>query len=212
MKSFLKRFLAVVAIVAMTCGAANAQFRFGIKAGANFNSLKLSDPVSSLKPDNGTGFTGGVMTEFQVPIIGICADASLMYTRMNAKVDGVDPANSSDLLSETTSGARNFFEIPVNIKYKLSLPAVSSIVAPYAFTGPSFAFKLGGNNDVFKTKTFQCAWNVGIGVELIRHLQISGSYAFGINNVMDKMVDGINTTSDIKLRNNYWTVSAAWLF
>ena len=54
------------------------------------------------------------------------------------------------------------------------------------------------------------AWNVGLGFELVKHLQIGASYGFGINNIVDKVSD-INTV-DIKAKNNYWTVSAAYLF
>ena len=86
------------------------------------------------------------------------------------------------------------------------------MIHPYIFTGPSFAFKLGGDNDVFKTKTFQCAWNVGLGVELFSHLQLSGSYGFGMNNIMKTAGIVSNTSNDIKLKNNYWTITAAYLF
>ena len=64
---------------------------------------------------------------------------------------------------------------------------------------------------MFKTKTFQTAWNIGVGVELFNHLQVAGSYGFGMNNIM-KEVAGINTTNDFKVKNNYWTITAAYLF
>lgn len=199
MKS-MKRLSLMLLILLMGIGAAQAQFRFGVKAGANFNKLDLESFGANFETDNGAGFTGGVMTEFQVPIVGLCFDASLMYTRMNGSIDGVQ-----------SSEAKNFFQIPINIKYKFDLPVVGNLVAPYIFTGPDFAFKLGGDDDVFKTKTFQCAWNVGIGVELINHLQIGGSYGFGINNICDEVI-GINVNDNIKTHNNYWTLTAAWLF
>ena len=52
-------------------------------------------------------------------------------------------------------------------------------------------------------------WNVGVGVELIKHLQVSGGYTFGINNIAKEFASNIGK---VKLRNNYWTVTAAWLF
>ena len=97
------------------------------------------------------------------------------------------------------------------MKYKLSLPAVESFIKPYIYTGPTIAFKLNKNTlDYWKTKTCQVAWNIGLGVELIRHLQVQASYGFGINDVVDRM--GLAQTSNLKLKNNYWTVTAAWLF
>lgn len=205
MKS-IKRILVFLLVAVAAVSSAQAQFRFGIKAGANFNKIHLTDAKKTFSSDNGAGFTGGVMTEFQIPIIGLCFDASLMYTRMNGDVI------MSDEGTKTKTDANNFFEIPINIKYKFGLPVVSNIITPYIFTGPDFAFRLGGQNNYFKTKDVQYAWNIGVGVELISHLQVQGSYGFGINNMMEKTNLATNIDTSIKGKNNYWTVTAAWLF
>lgn len=201
MKSY-KKVLTVLLIAVFGMGAAQAQLRFGVKAGLNLNSLHLSNLNQNFEDDNKCGYTLGVMTEFQVPIVGLCFDLSAMYTRMNSEIttnDGEDAAYN-----------KNFLEIPVNLKYKFGLPVVSSVFTPYIFTGPTFAFKLDKNSsdEKFKTKGTQVAWNIGVGFELIRHLQISGSYGFGINNIAQNWVDVDNA----KVKNNYWTVTAAWLF
>ena len=205
MKSYRKVILTlIVALCGM--GVANAQFRFGVKAGLNLNSIHFNKLEDNLKKDNQCGYTAGVMTEFTVPVIGIAADLSLMYTRMNSEVEAVEGVK--------TSYNKNFLEIPLNLKYKLGLPMIGHIITPYILTGPSFAIKLDKNSlDAIKTKTCQVAWNVGVGVELIKHLQITGAYGFGINNIMKFTgVGGLNTTNDVKVKNNYWTVTAAWLF
>lgn len=202
-----------VALLALTLmlglSAAQAQFRFGLKVGMNINKMSFTNLGSNFDSKNRCGFTGGVMTEFQIPVVGLCFDASLMYTRMNSSMEIIE-ITEQGTEKEKTSG-KNFFEVPINLKYKLTLPGVSAFLKPYIFTGPSFAFKLGGNNDVFKTKTFQCAWNLGIGLELINHLQLSGGYSFGINNIADKLV-GVQTADNIKVKNSYWTITAAYLF
>ena len=204
MKSYKKIILTlIVALCGM--GVANAQFRFGVKAGLNMNSLHLNSLENNFNKDNHCGYTLGVMTEFQVPIIGIGFDLSAMYTRMNSVLDAKAPEE------ENVSYNKNFLEIPLNLKYKIGLPIVGSIITPYVFTGPSFAIKLDKNSiDAIKTKTCQVAWNVGLGVELIKHLQISGSYGFGMNNVAK--FTGLVNTETVKVKNNYWTVTAAWLF
>ncbi len=211
MKTNFRRILVVFSLIVATVTAANAQFRFGVKAGVNINKLSLSNVQDNFKSSNGCGFTGGVMTEFQIPVIGLCFDASLMYTRMNSSVDQVVKEDGT-LLAETGAGAKNFFQIPINVKWKIGLPVVGNIISPYVFTGPDFAFKLGGSDDVFKTKTFQCAWNIGLGVELIKHLQVGASYGIGMNNVFEKVNLVGNTSNDIKTKNNYWTITAAYLF
>lgn len=200
---FIWKAMAVAMLALLGTQAAYSQFRFGIKAGVNLNQLHVSDLKSNFDQDNGCGFTGGIMTEFTVPVVGLCFDASLMYTHMSATTSFDD--NTGNSVGEAT--AKNFFNIPVNIKYRFGL---IPLVKPFIFTGPDFAFKFGGKDDVFKTKTFQCAWNVGVGFELFNHLQIAGSYGFGMNNVAKYIVP--STTNEFKLKNNYWTITAAYLF
>lgn len=212
MKKILLKTLAVCLMISAAALPANADklFRFGVKAGVNINKMHLSNVATNLDEKNRAGFTAGLMTEFKVPIIGLGFDASLMFTRLYSKtqVQTLDIARSA---GETTLN-QSFFEIPINLKYKFEFPAVASIVAPYIFTGPSFAFRVSGNDNWFKTKTFQPSWNVGAGVELFRHLQIGASYSFGISNIYKAVVTEEGVSDNIKLRNNYWTVTAAYLF
>lgn len=207
------KHLVLVALMAvLVCGSASAGFRFGVKAGANFNSLHLSkDLKDNFNTDNTAGFTGGVMTEFTAPIIGIGFDVSLLYTHLNDELK----TKSGQTVEEGSVG-KNFLEIPVNFKYKIGLPVVSKIITPMVFTGPNFAFKLDKSifNDI-KTKTFQFGWNFGVGVELFKHLQIAGSYTLGVNNVLKltgNNLPGIGNINNVKLKNNYWAVTAAYLF
>ena len=179
----LKRILLVVVLAVVASAGAQAQLvRFGVRAGLNVNSLRVKDLGGT---DNRAGFTGGVMAEINVPVIGLGFDVAAQYARLN-----VGEGSGFDML-----------QVPINLKYKFQLPAVSRIVAPYIFTGPSLNFNFSGK-DMFKT--FQSGWNVGAGVELIRHLQIGASYCFGMGNVYKE--------HDITGHNSYWTVSAAWLF
>ena len=168
--------------VAILCaGAANAQFKFGIKAGLLVNKISLNNDL--FKSDNSCGWTAGPMVEFTVPIIGLTFDAGLMYARMNNAADVTITTDKAGIVIpvENNVYGKNFLEIPINLKYKFTIPVLGSIFRPYIFTGPNFAFRLDKAYD-----------------------------GFGINNIVDKVSD-INTV-DIKAKNNYWTVSAAYLF
>lgn len=213
----MKRFFIALVALVMTIGVAGAQVRFGIRAGANFNKLHW-DTEANLDPKNSCGWNAGVMAEFTVPIVGLCFDASLLYSRMNNAISHTYSDAESAIIGAALGEdpdmdyGKNFLEVPINIKYKFQIPMVASVFAPYIFTGPSFAFKLDKS---IMDRTFQAAWNVGIGVELIRHLQISGSYGFGMNNVAKNIFENNGILGDVaklKAKNNYWTVSAAWLF
>ena len=209
-----KKFLLALTVAILCAGAANAQFKFGIKAGLLVNKISLNNDL--FKSDNSCGWTAGPMVEFTVPIIGLTFDAGLMYARMNNAADvtiTTDTAGSATPVENNVYG-KNFLEIPINLKYKFTIPVLGSIFRPYIFTGPNFAFRLDKAYEDklanLKSRTCQVAWNVGLGFELVKHLQIGASYGFGINNIVDKVSD-INTV-DIKAKNNYWTVSAAYLF
>lgn len=202
------KFSIILLVAALCTGlSAQAKFGFGPKVGLNVNQLHFSGS-KLLDASNRCGFTAGVTAEYISPLLGLGADISLMYSHMKTHVE------MEEVGGYNASG--NFFEIPLHLKYKLGIPAVGSIISPYIFTGPSVAVKLSGENSYFSTKTTQWGWDLGIGVELIRHLQIGAGYTWGLNKVMnitnmDQEID-VTTSNDIKVKNNYWTVTAAWMF
>lgn len=201
----MKKFLVLMLVAVMGISVADAKVRFGIKAGLNINHLS-TNTTELLDKNNQAGWTAGIMTDFQLPLVGLGVDLSVMYTRMNTDVlVPISNAGEEELLPN-----HNFIEIPLNLKYKISLPVVGRFLAPYIFTGPSFGFKLDKSTvEDFKTKTFQAVWNLGLGVELVRHLQVGASYGFGLNDIVKNATSSVNP---IKYHNNYWTVTAAYLF
>ena len=209
--SSVARILALALLLIPSTGIASAQFKCGIKVGMNVEKMHFSK--ETFKPDNGCGFTGGFMAEFIVPAIGVGLDGSIMYTHLNSK-----SLNLPDLPDADVKTGRNFIEIPINIKYKLTLPAVAAIIKPYVFTGPDFAFKLDKNPkrtiENIATQTCQIAWNFGLGVELFRHVQVGASYGLGINNIakLSKVNEYLPNVKDLNIKNNYWTITAAYLF
>lgn len=219
----ISKIIAAICLIIASAGVAQAKpITFGVKAGLNVNSVKFNkDFKDTFKSDNSCGWTAGVMADFTVPIIGIGCDVSLMYSRMNNSTETIytNGTGTETTLEDVNLYGKNFLEIPINLKYKLSLPVVGKYIAPYIFTGPNFAFRLDKNVQStvlnLKSRTCQVAWNVGLGVQLVSHLQIGASYAFGINNIVDKVgldnAVGIHTT-DLKAKNSYWTVTAAYLF
>lgn len=197
MKTFNKALL--VALVAIfSFGYASADFRWGIKAGLNISNLNLKNIPSTVQdPGNRTGWQAGLMAEFTIPIVNIGADASLMYMRQN--VDDNKVYENKD-----------FIDLPINLKWKIGLPVVGNIISPIIYTGPDFLFAINKHViDNFKSKACEVGWNVGIGLQLVNHLQITAGYCFGLNNVAK--LAGANP-QDMKAKKNYWTVTAAYLF
>lgn len=198
MKAIRHIFLALVAIVAVGFSA-NAQFKFGPRVGINVNSLHFNEDI--IKSSNRTGFNAGLEAEFTVPVIGIGFDASLMYVRRNQ--DMGDNTKHCD-----------YFEIPINVKWKMNIPLVAKVVKPYLFTGPSFAFLTSKRaiNEAYKNKSVDTSWNVGLGLEFFSHLQVSAYYGFGLNkSIIPIHIPGVDATP-IDGKTHCWTVTAAWLF
>lgn len=203
------RFFAVVMVAVAAIVAAvpsQAQFKFGLKAGAAINSLKFSNSdelKSSFSKDNRAGFVGGAMIEFTVPVIGLGFDLSALYVHRETKSVDEDFDNIK----------RDYIDIPINLKYKLSIPVINKVVKPFITTGPSFAFLTSKKaiEDAYKNKSVDIAWNFGFGLELLSHVQVAASYGLGLTNTL-KAVGVTDNSEKINGKNRYWTVTAAYLF
>lgn len=205
MKRFIRTSIVAILVV-LSASQASAVIRFGFKAGVALNSLKYSG-VEVMDKSNRAGFTGGIMGEFTVPVVGIGVDASLLYAHRSF--------GSEEQISEGTNVCKSdYIDIPVNLKYKLNIPVINNIVRPFLTTGPSFSFLLGKRqvSEIFKREAVDVSWNVGFGVELIKHIQVAASYGFGINKAFSVMVPEAGGTAKIEGKNRCWTVTAAYLF
>ena len=192
---------AIVAVVAMCSFQASAQFRIGPRVGLNINELHFNDRAFS--SDNRAGFNAGVIAEFTVPVIGIGADISAMYVRRGAKW-------MED--NQIQRGGRDYIEIPINLKWRINIPAVNKIVRPFLTTGPSFAFLTSSRavNEAFRNSKYDTSWNFGFGLEFVQRLQISASYGLGMTKALKST--GVTESAGIDGRNRYWTISAAYMF
>lgn len=206
----LKKFfsIAVIAISLLSAtqtASAASPLRFGVKAGVAVNSLKFD--TSTFDSDNRAGFTGGVMTEFTVPIINLAFDASLLYTRRSFEAQA-DP--QAGAVAPTYNISRDYIEIPINLKWKIGLPIVGNIITPFLTTGPDFSVLISDKRaaDVWRNKKYDFAWNFGAGVELVKHLQIAASYGIGLKNSSSGEVN----KDSVQGKNRFWTITAAWLF
>ena len=151
--------LSILVLVLALPGA--AQVRFGVRGGLTVGKLRFDrDIVSS---DNRVGYTGGLLIDLNIPVVGLGIEASAMYTHRNNRLTDHDRVFK-----------RHYFDFPVLARYRLALPAVERIVVPYIFTGPCFSvlFDEGATTDLEDSKTY-LSWDVGGGVDLFRHLRVS---------------------------------------
>ncbi|MCM1028890.1 MAG: PorT family protein [Pseudoflavonifractor sp.] len=194
----LRILLAALLISLAGALPAAAQFKIGPKAGVTVNSLHFDRSV--LDSDNRAGFTGGLMCEFTLPVVGVGFDLSALYTRRSAQWMEAN---------DVTKDARDYFAIPLNLKWKLKLP----IVRPFLTTGPEVAFLTSRKavNEAWRNHAVDWSWNFGAGLELMGHLQVAASYGIGINNAVKKT--GIaDNAAKVAAKNRVWTITAAYLF
>lgn len=196
-----KRLLLAFYLLALMVTAlpATAQVRFGIRAGVTLGELRFDRDV--INSDNRAGYTGGLLLDFNVPVVGIGLEASAMYTyRNNRLTDG-------GLVFR-----RHYIDIPVYARYRLAIPAVERYFAPYIFTGPNFSVLFSENAPATynNSKTY-LSWDVGGGMDLFHHLRLSAAYGIGISKAMEYINSEYNGDK-VHGKDSYWTVSAAWLF
>lgn len=202
----LKRVIAVAVVAVMAMAPAAAQVRFGVKAGVALSSLHFNKKILNdiTDGDNRAGFTGGVMCEVQVPVVGLCVDGSLLYAHRSTELKG---SSSNEVFK------RDYIDIPINLKYKFNIVGISNFFAPFVFTGPDFAILVGDKEqNGYKSKTLNTSWNVGLGAEILKHVQISATYGFGISKALEYVGVSNNSNEGINGKDRYWTVTAAYLF
>lgn len=196
--------IALVALLAalIMAAPAHAKFRIGPRVGIDVSSLHFNKDL--FDKENRVGFTAGLQADITLPL-GFAFDASVMYARRSIE------AQSQQY---NIKANRDYINVPINIKWRLSLPAVNKVFMPYLYTGPDFAFlaSKAGISDAWKSHKVDVSWNVGVGIELISHLQVSATYGLGMTKLGH--IVGVTSSShdDIEGRNNNWTITAAWLF
>ena len=199
-KTAISFLLAIVAVV-FSALPADAQLRFGLRAGVAVNSLHFS--TETFDASNRAGFTGGAMLEFTAPVIGLGFDLSAMYVRRN-----------SQWLEENNvhKDNRDYIDIPLNLKWRMNIPLINAIARPFLTTGPSFSFLTSRKSaeNAYRNRSFDTAWNFGFGLELFKHVQVGASYGIGLTKALKTI--GATGTSNIDGRNRYWTVTAAYMF
>ena len=150
------------------------------------------------------------MAELTIPIIGLSADAALLYDQRHVKLD-----NGADAQEESL----HYISIPINLKYTLGLGSLAGV---YVATGPQFMYNVGNSNlftsisgaaSELELSKSQFSWNIGLGVKLLNHLQAGYNYNIGLGNTGEFKVK--NAALDAvkgKLKNNTHQISVAYLF
>ena len=203
----------------LVAAPAQAQVKFGVKAGLNLSKVSTSGAIGdNLKNDNRAGYFIGPMLDVKVPLIGLGVDGALMYNQRNGKVGaayaGVE--TSEDLTQHSIA-------IPVNVKKSWGLGGLASM---FVAVGPQFDFTIGGKKwkdmEAFgeevaedasvKWKGSNVSLNLGAGVLLLSHLQAGIGYNISLGKTaeVDSKYDAVKKA--VTSKTNSWQFHVAYLF
>ena len=208
----MKKFFTLVVLLATMTVAAQAQVKFGVKGGLNLTNLKLSSDV--IDKSNQAGFFIGPTIKFTLPVVGLGIDAAALYDQRSAEV-GEEKIKQQSI------------QVPINLRYGIGLGSTASI---FFHAGPQFGFNVGDKD--FKSvdaatqamsgwtlKSSNLSANVGLGLMLLNHFQVSANYNIAIgktgefdvvNSTTSAIADAIKGDADAKM--NSWQISVAYFF
>ena len=181
----MKKIL-LIAVMLLTFIGADAQVRFGIKGGVNFNSMsdiKIGDLKNSF--DNRSGFNAGILVQAKSPVIGLAIQPELLYTSKGA----MWAPTSSDAVNEVLDAKKtirmDYLELPVNIQWGLDL----LVLRPYIQVSPYVSYAISKKGDIADVEwnnlnRFDYGVGLGAGVEIWK-FQISGKYSWSLGTLSD---------------------------
>lgn len=215
-----KRFYAILlGLCLIGAVPANAQFNWGIKAGADFSGKTAN--IAAAK-EGYSGWYAGPMAKFVFPVIGLGLEANALYSNSGVTI-GEEKFN------------KNSVEIPVYLRYELRIPAISRVIAPFIAVGPQWGYVFGkkefGNdiskvnnldeakdvyNKYFKFNESNFSLNLGLGFVFFNHVQVHANYNIALGQTYEYIGAEKYNLSDkiegIKAKNNLWQVSLAYIF
>lgn len=189
----MKKFLLVLlSCVALSGFAQTKLVRFGVEGGLNVNKMSFSNEL--LSSENRCGFFVGPKMYVKIPLVGLGADAAVLYSLNGASKEELNEAGDVVVNSKNLS----YFEIPVNLRYDVSF---LKIAGAYVATGPQYNIALNSMDAleyVGMTRRSSWGWNVGAGLKLWDKLQLGVSYTIPISGLNSGTVGEVITNAKQK--------------
>ena len=205
----MKRILSLLFVISLFAVIpAQAQLKFGVKAGVNLAEAPSNiESLQGLSAEGTTGFFVGPMAKFTIPVLGLGLEADALYSRTGAEVAG-EKIN------------KNSIEIPVYLRYDFALPLISKVAVPFIAVGPQFGFAFGSTDEMtdwgkYEYKKSNLSLNLGAGAILLSKIQVHLNYNIALGETSE--LTGITgawqgATNAMDSKTNTFQISAAYLF
>lgn len=206
----MKKPILLAVLLFLTFGIAQAQLRFGMKAGANASTLlNISNVVDDHSPAANFQIGGVMQYDFWI----FTLQPELNVVRQSVKLNNAYDKFYLQQYAELTENApaltysSTHLELPVNLMYKVNVGKTKI----FAETGPFVSLNLGGsfNGDVTKYKSYAeqlpfhwIDYGVGAGLGLeYQKFQLNAKWNWNFNSIGSK-VPNINGTGNINVFND----------
>lgn len=188
---------------------AAAQFSYGLKAGANL-AQKPSTEINELKENlkGGTGWFVGPNVKYVISAIGLGVEADVLYSQTKLEVAG------QSIMSQS-------IDIPLYLRFEISLPLVKKFLEPFIAVGPQFGWNIGDKEitlDYLKNEDYSkytlnnsdISFNIGAGVTMFKHLQVHCNYNLALGKTAE--IKNFDATEVMELKTSKWQLSLAYIF
>ena len=205
-----RKLMVLLAMVLWLPAMAGSPVRFGVKGG--FELTEMNFNASDLRQANRAGFYAGPVAKFSLPVVGLCIDASVLYSQRDLKVDGENILQKSLLLGG-------------DLRYHIG---VGDVVGIFVNLGPQLSLNIGDDifywkdddqsNNQFALQNTMISFNLGLGMTFLQHFEAGIFYNIPAGKTADftwdKVGDQLRDTSwsRAKTKTNAWHVAVAYFF
>ena len=210
-KFFCPLFLMLLLVTGMH---AQLGIRAGINMANEINTFSQSELKAGFNSTNLTGYQIGLVYQVMPKNTGFGIESGVLYSQKGSSFS--DSTNIANVIKQGYKEL-NYLEIPMNIRYRLSLGGVGL----YGFGGIYVGYALNGKtvdettNDI-QDETFSgfsdhtdYGYNIGAGVELFKKIQFGATWSQGLKNTSASFA-GLPTPT--KATNRVYSINLVYLF
>lgn len=206
----MKNLYAILFLLMTAASPAAAQLDFGIKVGMNLS--RKPTELNSFKEiiSERSGWYAGPTIKYIFPIVGIGLEANVLYAQSNMDIEG------NHVLT------RNI-EVPLYLRYELTIPVINKYFEPFIAAGPQFNWNIGDKvftwenigeytKQVFDMQGSSISLNLGGGVVLFDCIQLHVNYNIALGKIADYSNFSGLVHNIYEAKINKWQLSATYLF